>query len=393
MIEIIKYDHQGRGIGTINNKIIFIPNTIPGEIIEYTIEKEKKNFIEGKLTKIIKKSNKRIEPICPYYNKCGGCQLMHIDYNEQLKFKQEKIENIIHKYVKNDLKINPIIKSDKIYNYRNKATFHADNTIGYYQEKTNKIIKIDNCLLLDDKINNILKNLNKIKLHNDEIIIRSNNKNTLLYYQNNNNNLKKIDADNICLKNDIIKGKGYTIEKLNNLQFIISPTSFFQVNTTQTIKLYDKIKEYANLKKNDKVLDLYCGTGTIGIYLSDKCNEILGIEINKEAINNANKNKEINNINNANFIAGDATKIINNTHFKPSIIIVDPPRSGLNKNMIKDLIKFNAKKIIYVSCDPITLSRDLKELNKNYSIEIIQPIDMFPNTYHIETIVLLKKCQ
>ena len=391
MIEIIKFDHQGRGIGTINNKIIFIPNTIPGEIIEYKIVKEKKNYIEGQVTKIIKKSDKRIEPICPYFNICGGCHLLHLTYNNQLKYKQEKIENIIHKYTDKNIQIQKIIKCDNIYNYRNKATLHINNKIGFYKQNTNEIIDINYCYLLDDKINNLLKELKTLKLKKDEIIIRSNNINTLIYNQNENNNLNNIKTDNIISQNETIKGNGYLITPINQLKYIISPTSFFQVNTQQTKILYEKIKEMAQLKKEDNLLDLYCGTGTIGLYLSKYCNTVLGIEINKDAINDAKKNKILNNIKNIEFIAEDAKKIIKKMKYKPNIIIVDPPRSGLFKGMINDLIKFNAQKIIYVACDPITLSRDLKELSNYYKIQEVQPIDMFPNTYHVETIVLLQK--
>ena len=163
------------------------------------------------------------------------------------------------------------------------------------------------------------------------------------------------------------------------------------MNTRQTINLYEKIKELAHLNKNNIILDLYCGTGTIGLYLSKECKEILGVELNEDAIKDANKNKKLNNINNAKFIVGDAKQIIKKLNYKPDIIIVDPPRSGLFKGMINDLIKFKANKIIYVSCNPLTLSRDLKELINPYKIEQIQPLDLFPNTYHVECICLLTK--
>ena len=391
MVEIIRFDHQGRGIGLLNNKITFIKGAIPGEIVECTITNDKKNYQEGKIIKIIKESNTRIKPICPYYNTCGGCQLMHINYDEQLKFKQEKIENIIHKYTDNSIKINNIIKCDNMYNYRNKATIHVNKKIGFYKENTNEIIDIKYCYLLDNKINDILKKLQNKKLYNDEIIIRSNGINTLIFNKNDKNNLSNINSDNIILNNKILKGNNYIIENLKELKYIVSPQSFFQVNTKQTIKLYDKIKELADLNKNDNVLDLYCGTGSIGIYLSKYCNKILGVEINEQAINDANKNKELNNLTNIKFIVGDAKDVIKKTNFKPNVIIVDPPRSGLFKGMIDDLHKFNANKIIYVSCEPITLARDLKELKDYYKIEQIQPVDMFPNTYHVENVVLLTK--
>lgn len=391
MLEIIRLDHQGRGIGTINNKIIFIPNTIPGEIIEYKITNEKKNYLEGQVTKYIKKSNDRIIPKCPYYNICGGCQLMHIPYEKQLKYKQNTIEDIILKYTNKNIKINPIIKSNEEFNYRNKITLHVNNEIGLYKQNSNEIIKINKCYLVNNKINNILNELNNIKLDKDEIIIKCHDNKTLIHYNNTNNNLNNIKADNIILNNTNIKGKNYLYETLNNYIFKISPTSFFQINKNQTIKLYENVKQIAQINKNDNILDLYCGTGTIGIYLSKSANKVLGIEINKEAIKNAKENQKLNNIENIEFIAGDVKDIIKKIKFSPNIIVLDPPRSGINNNIIKYLIKFKAKKIIYISCNPITLARDLKKLNEYYSINTIQPIDMFPNTYHIECITLLTK--
>ena len=390
MIEILKLDHQGRGIGKINNKIIFIKNALPKELVEVKIEKDKKNYLKGIVTNYIKKSEKRIKPKCPYYEQCGGCNLMHINYQDQIEYKQEKIENIIHKYVDKFIKVNKIIPCEKIYNYRNKITFHVNNKIGLYEDNTNNIIEIDKCLLADNKINKILKELKTLKLNKDEITIRSSYNDSLIYYKN-KDNIINVSCNNIINNNTIIKGNNYIIEKLKDFKFIISPTSFFQVNTQQTIILYDLIKELAKPNKNDILLDLYCGTGTIGLYLSKESKEILGIEINKEAIIDANKNKALNNIKNAKFIAGDAKEIIKKLKYKPDIIIVDPPRSGLYKGMIKDLINFKANKIIYVSCDPITLSRDLQELKEQYIIKEIQPVDLFPNTYHIENIVLLEK--
>lgn len=165
------------------------------------------------------------------------------------------------------------------------------------------------------------------------------------------------------------------------------------MNTYQTIKLYNKVVEYAKLSGNEKILDLYCGTGTIGLYLSHYCKEVVGIEINKDAIKDAFKNKEINNINNVDFQCGDVSTIINNIEFKPDIVIVDPPRSGLDKNTINQLIKINPKKIIYISCDPVTLARDLNLLKEKYKINEITPVDMFVNTYHVETVVLMSRVE
>ena len=390
MVEIIKLDHLGRGIGKLDGKIIFIPNALPNEIVNIKIIRDKKNYYEGIVTEYKKISNKRIKPLCPYYDSCGGCDLMHLDYNDQLQFKQEKIENIIHQYVNKNIKINKIIGSDNIYNYRNKLTLHVNNKLGLYQKQSNDLIEIDKCLIVDDKINDIINELKKYKINTKEIIIKASNKDSMISFNGNISKIENINCNNIWNNNKLIKGNGYIEEKIGNFTFQISPESFFQVNTEQTKKLYDKIKVMANLSKNDQVLDLYCGTGTIGLYLSDACSKVLGVEINKQAINNANNNKKINNIKNAKFIVGDAKKVIKDIKFKPSAIIVDPPRSGLFKGMIDDLIKFNANKIIYVSCDPMTLARDLNLLQEHYEITEIQPVDLFPHTHHVECIAKLK---
>lgn len=394
MVEVIKLDHLGRGIGKLDGKIIFIHNALPNEIVSVKIIKDKKRYYEGIVTEYKKLSNKRIQPLCPYYDKCGGCDLMHLDYNDELKFKQEKIENIINQYVNENIKINKIIESDNIYNYRNKLTLHINNKIGLYQKQSNDIIEIDKCLIVDDKINKIINDLKKYKINTKEIVIKASNKETMISYNGNISKIEDLNCSNIWENSKLIKGNGYIQEKIGNLTFQISPEAFFQVNTKQTKKLYDKIKVMANLSKNDQVLDLYCGTGTIGLYLSDACSKVLGVEINEQAINNANNNKKINNIKNAEFIVGDAKKVIKDIKFKPSVIIVDPPRSGLFKGMVDDLIKFNANKIIYVSCDPMTLARDLNILQEHYEITEIQPVDLFPHTHHVECIAkLIRKMQ
>ena len=351
MVEIIKLDHLGRGIGKLDGKIIFIPNALPNEILSVKIIKDKKRYYEGIVTEYKKLSNKRIKPLCPYYDTCGGCDLMHLDYNDQLKFKQEKIENIINQYVNENIKINKIIESDNIYNYRNKLTIHTNNKIGLYQKQSNDIIEIDKCLIVDDKINKIIKDLKKYKINTKEIVIKASDKETMISYNGNISKIKDLSCSNIWENSKLIKGNGYIQEKIGSLTFQISPEAFFQVNTKQTKKLYDKIKVMANLFKNDQVLDLYCGTGTIGLYLSDACSKVLGVEINEQAIKNANNNKKINNIKNAEFIVGDAKKVIKDIKFKPDVIIVDPPRSGLFRGMVDDLIKFKADKIIYVVAD------------------------------------------
>lgn len=363
-VTIIDYDHHGRGMAKINDKIVFIPNTMIGEIVKIKVTKNKKNYMEAQVIEYIKESKNRIKNLCPYYDKCGGCDILHLPYNEQLQYKENKIKNIISRYLKKDIKINNIIKSDKQFNYRNKVTLHAQNSkIGYYERNTNNIIPISNCLLLDTSLNNYIKTIDKL---NEDLILRTNGKDIL-------------DDNNSFIKKNIGRYK-----------YLVSLKSFFQVNDNVTFKLYEKVKEYCNSTREDNILDLYCGTGTIGIYLSDECNKVLGIEINKQAIIDANKNKELNNINNIDFIASDVSKVINKIKFKPSIIVVDPPRAGLDEKTIKEIIKMNPNKLVYVSCDPMTLVRDLNILKYYFKIEELTPFDMFPNTYHVECVCILK---
>ena len=390
IVKIFDIDNQGRGIGRLNNKIIFIPNTLIDEEVEVNITLEKKDYLEGKVINYIKKSNMRIEEKC---NKdCGGCNLLHLNYKDQLELKENNIKKIIKKFLKENIKINNIIASDIEYNYRNKITLHINNNkIGLYKPKTNEIVEIDNCLLVDDKINNIIKELKKYDLSNNkEIIIRSTSINTMLIIDKYINNIESINADTIICNNKIIKGTGYIEEIINNYRYLISKDSFFQINRKQTEKLYDLVLKYAHLTGKEQILDLYCGTGTIGLYMAKNAQKVLGIEINKEAIEMANKNKALNNVNNIEFICGDAKEVIKKVNNNIDLIILDPPRSGLYKGMIEDIYKFNSKKIIYVSCNPITLARDLNILKEKYNILEIQPIDMFPNTYHVECVCILE---
>lgn len=397
MLKIEKLDHYGRGITKLDNKTIFVENALPDEIVEINIIKEKKKYSEANVSKYFQKANNRIEPNCPYYNSCGGCNIMHLSYKDQLKFKQNKIENIIKKYLNEQIKINNIVASDKIEFYRNKVTFQVREKIGFYKEHTYDIINIDNCIISDKLINKSIKYLKNLNLKEiNKIICRTGLDELMIIIETQNKNLDitplKEIASSIYLKinNKYIHAYGNKniYEKLENYKFKISPDSFFQVNIDTCSKLYNKVKEYIGNNKN--VIDLYCGTGTIGIFIS-KNNNVIGIEINEYAIKDAEENKKINKIDNINFICGDSGKKLKQLKFNPNIIIVDPPRSGLNKETINNILKFGSKEIIYISCDPMTFVRDLNILNKYYDIKEITPFDMFPNTYHIENIAYLVK--
>lgn len=391
-MQIKSLDHKGRGIAKLDNKITFVENALTFEDVDIIITKSKKKYNEAKVSKYNIVSKNRIEPSCSYYPLCGGCHIAHMSYEEQLKFKQDKITNIIHRYLNKNIIINDIIY-DKPYHYRNKLTLQVDNEIGLYKQKTNDIISINNCLITDKHINDKIKYLNKLNLkHIKQFILRATDNEILIIIVGNKDiDITPIynDFDNIVIKDDkyyLKKGNDYLQKKINKLYYKISLDSFFQVNYNVMIKLYDFIKK--NCKNSKNILDLYCGTGSISIYISDIAKEIEGIEINQNAIKDANYNKKINKINNVKFICSDTKDIKLNKYY--DTIIVDPPRSGLNKSIINEILKVKPQSIIYVSCDPLTLARDLKDLNNDYDIISITPFDMFPNTYHVESVCVLK---
>lgn len=400
-VEVTKLDHQGRGIAKINDKIIFIPNALPEETVDVDIILEKKKYYEGIIKETINASDKRIKSICPYFEECGGCQFLNMNYQDSLDYKQNKVEEIMNKYLDIKIKINNIVACDNNLYYRNKTTFQVKNDIGFFKEKTNTLIPVDKCYISDIKINDIYKAIkDNINLTNvKQVIIRA-TKNTLesmVIFKTSNyiDNKKIIDilkkkVDSIYINDELIYGKGKIIENLCNKNFYISPSSFFQVNTLQAEKLYNKAIAYADIKKEDTVLDLYCGTGTIGIVASDKAKKVIGIELNKEAIKDANENKKLNNINNIEFYAGDVGKILNKNNYKPDIIIVDPPRAGLDSLALSQILNIRPKKLVYVSCDLMTLARDLKLLSNDYDILELTPVDMFPYTAHVESVCALK---
>lgn len=391
-VEITNLDHFGRGIVK-KEKPIFIDNALVGEIVEIEITKDNKKYSEGRVIKYIKKSPLRVESNCPFYDKCGGCDLLHLSYQDQLKYKETKVKEIIKKFSGLECvkEIVPTIQ----YNYRNKVTLHVKQKLGYYQKKSYDIINIDNCLIADERINDLIKKLNIIDLNTiTKITIRVSSKESMLVIEGGKLDITSFkEVDTIIVDNQVLKGRGYIIEEINNLKFVISPDSFFQVNRLGMINIYNQVLKYVD--NDTKVLDLYCGTGTIGIYLADKVNQVLGIDINKSAINDALMNKKINNLENIDFKLGDVEDVLNNNSFKADCIVVDPPRAGLGNMVIKNIFKIQPQKLIYVSCDPVTLARDLNILKDKYDVVEITPFDMFSNTYHVECVGLLclKKCQ
>ena len=388
-VKIVDMDHKGNGIGKIDNKVIFVPKSVDGDICDVDIYKSYKNYDIGKIKKVIKKSDKRIDNICPYYMECGGCNISNLSYSSQLSYKVNKVKNIFKKYLNMD--INPrVIGSIKEYGYRNKIIFHVDNEIGLVGEY-DRLINIDKCLLVSDKINELYGLIKKSDISMVKSITIKECDNGLILVIDGYMNTDKIKSKciKIIMDNKVIYDKedGYIF--IGDIKYIVSSKSFFQVNTGNISNLYDEIIRYGEFTKEDSVIDLYCGVGSISLYIAKYVNKVLGIEIVSDAVEDAKKNARINNINNVSFLCGDVSKLVSD-NIQCDVLIVDPPRTGIDGKTLEIINKLNIKKIIYVSCNPLTLVRDLKKLD-NYNMDKISVVDMFPQTHHIESVVILEK--
>lgn len=395
-VKIERFDDLGRGIGYINNKVTFIDKVVPEDIVEVELTKEKKKYNEAKLIKIIKPSPLRIDAKCPYFSKCGGCQFQNITYENTIKYKKEKIVNIFSKH---KISIFPeVITNISPYSYRNKITLKVNNyKIGFYINKTHNLVEINKCLLANPAINASIPLIKRFNICNGEVTIRCNQNAEILIVINSQDNLNidtnylksKIKLVGIVVNNKTYYGENSLFERMNNLLFKISYDSFFQVNPFIASQLFQIIGD--NIDSSDKVLDLYCGVGTLSLMAAKKAQKVLGIEVVPNAIINALFNARVNDLNNTQFVINDASTAI--SKIKPDFnkVIVDPPRSGLTKNIIDVLLKIKPDEIIYVSCDPQTLVRDFTLLSSIYEIKKSYILDMFSYTYHIETILILTK--
>jgi len=389
-IKIEKMDHLGRGIGYNDGKIVFVPKAVVGDILDIEIISNHRKYDIGKINKIIQSSDNRIVAKCSYYNECGGCHISNLKYFDQVGFKKDKIVDMFKRYLNID--INPrVIDSEKEFEYRNKITYQVKNGKIGLVDINNNFIEIDKCLLVSDRVNKLLGVLKNEDLSKaTKIVIRECNNGLILSITGDMN------VDNLvneCLEIYINGVKKYSLEEgylyIDNLKYRVSDKSFFQINTGNIKRLYDEIVRYGNFTGSERVIDLYCGVGSISLYVSRYVKSVLGIEIVKEAINDANYNKKINNIDNASFICSDVSKIIDK-NIDGDILIVDPPRAGLDKHTREIINNANIKKIIYVSCDPMTLVRDIQELDK-YKLVEVSVVDMFPQTEHVECVSVLQR--
>lgn len=453
-VEVLDMGAEGKSIAKVNDKVIFIKNAVPGDIVDLKITKTKKSFAEAEAMHWHQYSDKRQTAQCSHFAICGGCTRQDMSYQWQLFYKQKQVKDNFERLGKFEFpELLPILGCESDFYYRNKLeyTFSAQRWLTFeeldsgveFDDKTalgfhipgkfDKILDIEECFLQSDLSNQIRLKIREIarrekfeffNLRSQEgwlrnLIIRNNQKEeymvilvvtahnpdsiklilneiaaefpqivSLHYVINDKRNDTIFDREVICYQ-----GEAYLTETLGNLQFRISPKSFFQTNSKQGYRLYEVTKQFAGLSGNEIVYDLYTGTGTIACFVSDSAREVIGIEFIEDAIADAKINAEINQISNVRFYAGDMKDLLNedfiNKNGRPDVIIADPPRAGMHENVIQTILFAAPEKIVYVSCNPATQARDIALLADTYRVEMVQPVDMFPHTHHIENVALL----
>lgn len=441
IVEIIDNGFQGEGIAKIDDFIIFIPNAIKGEKIKILVVKVLSSHAFGKILEILEPSNTRVEADCITYKRCGGCSLRHVKYEETLKMKQNAVTSLVNKTLKKPVKVLDVIGMENPIYYRNKAQFpvgldkNNKPVIGVFANRTHEIIPMEKCLIQNEEAqivaNFIFKFIveNKISIYDEtsrtglvrhiviKVGLKTNEimcilvingksfkqeetlvKEIISKFPNVKTVVKNINMKdtNVILGNENVNlyGDGYIYDILGEYKFKISPLSFYQVNPIQAEKLYNIGVENAEITKNDTVFDLYCGIGTISLFMAKYAKKVYGVEIVKQAIEDAKQNAKINNVTNTEFLVGDVEDIlddlINKQNIIPDVVMVDPPRKGLDNKSIENILKIQPKRVVYISCNPATLVRDLAKLEEKYDIGDIQPVDMFPYTSHVECCSVLK---
>ena len=439
-VEIMDITHSGEGVGRLENMIVFVEGTLPGDVAEVEIKTVKKTYAQGRLLTIKESSPERVEPECQYFGKCGGCQLLHMSYEGQLRAKSKMVKDALERIGGlKDLAVEPIIGMEEPCRYRNKAQFKVDQKgMGFYAKNTHNLVHIDDCLNQPESAADVIKTMNSIikdlnlSIYDEKtqkgyvrgVLQRTNleGENMITIVVNGKDlsqrdaivealrkgvpNVKSIyvninrEKGNVILgkKSICVYGAARIVEKIGDRIFSISPNSFFQVNSKQTVKLYDQIKEMAALKGTETVFDLYCGTGTIGLYLAKEAKAVIGIESVNDAVLDARENAGLNQLDNATFYQGRAeeemVRITKEEKIKPDLIILDPPRKGCEETLLNAISELKTATVIYVSCNPSTLARDLKIMKElGYAVKKVQPVDLFPGTGHVETVVLMSRVE
>ncbi|MET3683183.1 23S rRNA (uracil1939-C5)-methyltransferase [Alkalibacillus flavidus] len=434
--------HEGEGVGKIDGYPIFVPYGLPGESAKVKVIKVKKNLAFGKLIERYESSDDRIEPPCDVFYKCGGCQLQHMTYDRQLTMKQKQVQDVMKKIAQMpDVPVHPTIGMTEPWNYRNKVQIpvgkrYGKVMTGFYQKRTHNIIDMDTCPVQSDDNDKVVRGIRDIiaelgiepydeethdgvirhivlrtGYHSDEMMVVIVTKTKDLPYQDAfverikalNPNIKGIiqninaDETNVIMgeTSHTLWGEDVIVDKIHDLEFAISAQSFYQVNPEQTEKLYDKALEYAQLSGKESVIDAYCGIGSISLFLAQHAKKVYGVEVVPQAVDDAKANAKRNHIDNAEFYVGEAEKVMpwwKAQGLNPDVVVVDPPRKGCDENLLQAMIDMEPKRIVYVSCNPSTLARDLSYLAEGgYETKEIQPVDMFPQASHVESVTLLEK--
>jgi 23S rRNA (uracil1939-C5)-methyltransferase len=439
IVEITGQGHEGQGVAKIDGFTVFVEGALPGEKVEIKIVKVASSHGFGKLLKVLEPSNSRVKPFCSVYPRCGGCHVQHMSYESQLDFKTNVVKEALRRIGGfDDIKVNPCIGMKIPMNYRNKGQYPigqagVEVVMGFYANRSHEIISAASCEIQHGKsfaIANAVKDFmqeKKVSIYDEKtgkgllrhVVTRIGfatgesmavivaNADSLPFKDELIETLKSKFPDitsvvlnvnkkntNVILgeKNITLYGKDYITDKIGNFVFKISPLSFFQVNPVQTEVLYSKALEYAQLTGDETVFDLYCGAGTISLFVAKKAKKVYGVEVVDAAIKDAKENAKLNGVGNVEFICGEAERVVPEMNVKADVVILDPPRKGCEKELLDTVVKMGAKRVVYVSCNPATLARDLKVLAEGgYALVEAQPVDMFPWTYHVETVCLLSR--
>ncbi len=442
----------GKGISKVDGLVVFVKNAVPGDRIMARVVKKKKQYAEARVVELLSPSPLRVSPPCEYSGYCGGCTWQCLSYDQQLHFKRQHVqESLGHIGQIEGIEVHPVITSGDMFEYRNKMEFSCsdrrwvlpwelslpeierDFALGLHVPGTfNKVLDIQKCMLYPIEGNAILADIRQymkqsplpvygLKSHVGfwrfvmlrhshaldqwmvNIITASEDMDALMPLAE---QLMETHPKIVSIVNNVTSRRAgvavgeYEIpllgvsalrDRIGGFQFEISANSFFQTNTAGAERLYETVKQYAALSGTETVLDLYCGTGTIGIYLSQEAKEVVGIEMVESAVADAQKNCQLNGIENCKFLLGDIKEALPSIDVAPDVLIIDPPRVGMHQDVLKQVVAMGVEKIVYVSCNPTTLARDLAALKDDYEIHDVQPVDMFPHTYHIETVVRLLK--